>query len=104
MPRCDTCLAQLASAEVRKLPGRDAHRCKDKFQCLLRVTNSQPYIVMLEVTIPAKSLAEARKHADYIASQSKEIPMRIVAVTDADGNEVDANDIRQAIRRNATTS
>jgi hypothetical protein len=99
MPRCDTCLRTLPSADVRKLPRREAYRCKDKFDCLLAQTNSDPYVITVAITVPAKSLREARGHADYFCSKA-EVPMEIVSVVGPDGETVDANDIRAAVYRN----
>lgn len=33
MPRCDTCDTVKPKADVRKLPGKDTYRCKDKYRC-----------------------------------------------------------------------
>jgi hypothetical protein len=59
MPRCEICSRQQPSADVRKMPGRDAHRCKDKFDCELAETNREPYTVTMSITFPAKSMQEA---------------------------------------------
>ena len=83
MPRCETCHAERASAEVRKMPGRDAHRCKDKFACELARTNRDPYTVTLEITFPAKSHREAW---DIIRDlRIDPFPVTPLHVTGADG-------------------
>jgi len=59
MPRCIQCNRSLPSADVRKLPRREAYRCKDKFACELAETNREPHTATITVTFPAKSHREA---------------------------------------------
>jgi hypothetical protein len=59
MPRCERCNRMQPSVEVRKMPGRDAYRCKDKFGCELAETNREPFTAVIRTTFPAKDFAEA---------------------------------------------
>lgn len=100
MPRCIQCQRMRASGEVRKLPSRDAYRCKDKFACLLAETNSEPYTLIIEVTVPAKNLEEARQIGRELTSDSRQVvPMTLVEVRTQDGSTVDVEDIRRAVVR-----
>lgn len=78
MPRCDTCNRLRASADVRKLPGRTAHRCKDKFDCLLAESNRDPWTVTFAITYPAKDEKEAQEIAKGI--EVKPFPITIISV------------------------
>lgn len=80
MPRCDTCYAMRSSGEVRKLPGRDAYRCKDKFACLLAESKREPWTVTFSVTYPAKDEIEAHEIAKGLPKELKPLPVKLLGV------------------------
>jgi len=108
MPRCETCQAMRPSADVRKLPRRDAYRCKDKFACELARTNRDPYTATITITFPAKSHREAWDILDGLRLDP--FPLTRETVTGPDGTVthgpddlagITVDDIRAAVGRSS---
>lgn len=83
MPRCDTCYRMLPKGDVRKLPGRDAFRCKEKFDCMLAADRKDPWTVTLAITYPAKDEVEAELIAADVQRTMKPLPLTIISVEPA---------------------
>jgi hypothetical protein len=75
-----------ASGQVRKMPGREAFRCKEKFECELAASNRDPYTAVIEITYPAKNMKEAWEIIDGLGKLMAPMPLTIDRIKDNDGN------------------
>lgn len=102
MPRCEACQRMQPSGAVRKMPGRDAHRCKDKFGCELARTRREPFTALVEITFPAKDAREAWQIVSGVGESMRPFPANVRRITAPDGSATRTKD--EAMKKPAVVS
>jgi hypothetical protein len=87
MPRCETCNRMQPSGAVRKMPSREAYRCKERFDCELAASNRDPYTAVIEITYPAKRHSEAWGIIRDLGKTMRPFPCSVRSITGPDGRQ-----------------